>query len=193
MTTVFFPDNTVLINYTHVDRHDVVEWFLARTSGVGNWTASVARECEHSSRKDGLAKMKQWPGLFGKMLIANRQELNDAHTLASRMEKPGGTRPGQHMGEAETIAIARSRFMSDKVVFLTDDHDAARVAKSEGIQPLGTLTLIAYAEVYGIVTRAESQRCFDLWRNKKRRLLGPPGYHDYDNFVQGKLRSLGFS
>lgn len=164
MSTPFiFPDNTVLINFTLVGRQDLVEW-LVRDNG--KWCVTVARECKRSAEhKPELYEMRQWDKLFGKPLHASRAELLQASVIASRMHIPGLTRrPGEHMGEAETIAIIDARRKSpagggkyDTARFLTDDHGAARVASEFGIESAGSAWIIAMAQVCGRLTPMQAE------------------------------------
>lgn len=85
MPRFFFPDNTVLINFTHIGRHDLLEWFLR---GNGAWTISTARECHNSSRARGLEQMSRWYELLPQPLAPEPAELVDAKAIAHQMRNP---------------------------------------------------------------------------------------------------------
>ncbi|WCC79588.1 hypothetical protein O6R08_08770 [Cutibacterium equinum] len=161
MTTFVFPDNTVLINFTVLGRHDIVEWF---TLGQGRWTESVWQECGRSARYEGLAEMKSWGSIFGEPLRPTPAELINAANIADGMRKPGErSNHRKHMGEAETIAIIESRFSNieghaGRSIFLTDDHDAEDRAARRGIKVFTTADILAFAEIKGRITHAQARQ-----------------------------------
>jgi len=177
--TYFFPDNTVLINFTLLDRHDLLEWFVR---GWGRWTLSVARECGRSACQPGLARLGDWGAIFNEPLTPSPRELVDARVIAEQMRKPGESNPGQHMGEAETIAIVVNRGLS--AVFLTDDHDAARRAAAEPLISVASTTkILALAEVKGHLEHADARSHLADLLNAGRVLGNPPLVADYDRYV----------
>lgn len=183
MTHYVLPDNTVLVNFTHIDRHDLVEWFAR---GQGAWALTVSRECEQSARMPGLERMRKWGAVFGAAWIPEPAETLDAHLIAERMRKPGETQPGKHMGEAETVAIVTRRRL--QVAFLTDDFDAARVARAHQIRVVSTTHIIAMAEAANRITHEEAHRYLDDLQQHKRVLGKPPSLTGYDAYV-ARLRS----
>lgn len=179
VTKFFFPDNTVLINFTLLARHDLLEWFVR---GLGRWTVSVARECGNSAFQPGLSAMSRWGEIFGDPLIPSTVELVDAQAIAMQMRKPGEPSVSQHLGEAETIAIVVNRGMS--AVFLTDDHDAARRAAAEpSIHVASTTRILALCEVAGRLEHAVARQYLARLLNKERVLGNPPSVVDYDSYV----------
>jgi len=187
--TFFFPDNTVLINFTLLDRHDLLEWFVR---GSGQWTLSVSRECHRSSQQPGLSRLADWSDVFHEPLIPEPRELVDARTIAEHMRKPGESEPSQHMGEAETIAIVVNRGLS--TVFLTDDHDAARRAAAEPLITVASTTkIIAFAEVKGRLEHAEARSYLAGLLNARRVLGNPPLVADYDSYVASLRNAVSFS
>lgn len=153
MPQFMFPDNTVLVNFALLKRHDIVIWF---TRGKVLWALSVARECHRSAQISGLEAMKDWDALLPAPLFPHRGELVNAHHLANSMRRPGETNPAQHMGEAETIAIASMRYPGS--FFLTDDGDAMRTANHWGMKSIGTLEILSYAEVGERISPEEAQQ-----------------------------------
>ena len=182
----FFPDNTVLINFTLLDRQDLVTWFTAR--GIRQWTLSVCRECEKSSRQYDLKAMAKWGRIFGTPLSPTTKELLTAHQIAEGMRAPGEYAPGKHMGEAETIAIAESRYFGS--VFLTDDHAAARMAVSRGLQAVSTTKIIAFAEIGGEITHDQARLSLAELLNHQRILGGSPQPGEYDVYVHNLRTKL---
>jgi predicted nucleic acid-binding protein len=176
----FFPDNTVLINFTMLERRDLLEWFV---QGAGAWTLSIARECERSAQVENLGAMSEWHEVFGTPLSPSPAELVDAHAIADRMRSPGENSPAQHMGEAETIAIIVRRQLS--AIFLTDDHAAARAAV---VEPLvkgvaSTTKVLAMAEVAGKIEHVDARLALAGLLNARRVMGNPPLISEYDSYV----------
>lgn len=180
----FFPDNTVLINFTLLKRQDLVTWFTAK--GVRQWTLSVCRECANSAKYEDLKAMTKWTQVFGTPLSPSKTEVLIARQIADAMRMPGEYALSKHMGEAETIAIAESRYANS--IFLTDDHEAARVAESRHIQAVSTTKIIAFAEVGGKILHDEAQLCIAELMSHKRILGGSPEPIAYDGYVRSLRR-----
>ncbi|AXE37572.1 hypothetical protein JS278_00375 [Acidipropionibacterium virtanenii] len=179
MPGLFFPDNTVLVNFTYIHRHDLLEWFL---KGRGTWTIAIARECAKSSREPDLQDMARWNGLLPSPLTPTASEIVDARTIAEQMRKPGETDPAKNMGEAETIAVITRREL--EAVFLTDDHGAARRASVEPlIHVASTTKVLALAEVVGHITHLEARQCLATLQDLGRVLGNPPSIRGYDDHV----------
>lgn len=132
MTTLLFPDNTVLINFTMIDAINVLGELL---NTRGRWTVTIRQECEKSARQPGLESLARIIDLIGEPLIPNRAERVDTSALRAQLARPGDEST-RHLGEAETFAVMRSRNLS--AVFVTDDRDAARLAGSLGIPVYST-------------------------------------------------------
>lgn len=184
MSRLFVPDNTVLINFTLIDRQDLLVWFVRATP---TWTLSVARECAKSSNGHGLAKMTAWGQTFGSALMPDPREITDARAIAESMKKPGENSRTAHMGEAEAISILVSRKL--EAVFLTDDFDAARVAQAR--QPLihvaSTTKILALAAAAAKIDTDSAKTLIAELLNKDRVLGNPPSTRDFDSYVE-KLR-----
>jgi hypothetical protein len=136
-----FPDNTVLVNFGHLNRVDVFEELVR---GRGRWTATVADECAASARVSGLATLSRMPELLGEPL---RPESVDEHLAVDRirieLSRPGA-RSRRNLGEAETLAIIRSRFLTE-AVFATDDGPALEHARRLGVRTCTTSQLLVLA------------------------------------------------
>lgn len=59
------PDNTVLVNFAHLNRMDLLAK-LVRDNGA--WCASVAAECDQSAKLPGLESMADAHEIFGEPL-----------------------------------------------------------------------------------------------------------------------------
>ena len=186
-----FPDNTVLVNLAHVNRLDLLDPVL-RTFKP-KWTLSVSRECRKSSRIEGLEGLGVVGNLFGAPLVTSNREYVEARCIQNSMLKPGQDSSSAHMGEAETIAIICSRMEFENSLFLTDDHDAmsaARNAKTKTGRPIGTLSthgVIAWAELYGYLSRMDAHNIIDDLIRLGRH-SGPPSAADYDEYTNDRKR-----
>jgi predicted nucleic acid-binding protein len=140
VTTLLFPDNTVLVNFAIISRLDL----LSRLAhGNGQWCATVARECAQSAKHPGLAALAGAGEIFGEPLYPDAAELQDATILRDELAGPGDTRYA-HLGEAETLAIIIRR--RPVCFFVTDDQDAKRLAARHHVPVVSTwrLLLVAY-------------------------------------------------
>ena len=139
MAVTCFPDNTVLINFGYIDRLDLLERLLpARV-----WCLTVARECRQSYAILGFSTYPDVKALFGEPLIPTRAESINLTRLRDDIASPGD-KPDAHIGEAETITLAKSRRF-DGPILVTDDLGAATIAQQEGMRVLTTWTLIKAA------------------------------------------------
>lgn len=140
MSRLFFPDNTVLINFALIARTDLLERLV---DGRGAWSGAVASECARSAREPGLAAMGQAGDIFGEPWHPETgAEHVEIRTLRDRLAKPGD-RPRQHLGEAETLVIIERR--SPDAIFVTDDAGAALIAKVRGVPVTTTWELLKLA------------------------------------------------
>lgn len=135
-SSLFFPDNTVLNNFAIIHLMDELG---ALIGDRGCWCATVAGECAKGAAKPGLEYMAKAPGIFGDALYPVGAEYTDTQTIRERMLKPGD-KDTDHLGEAETIAIVTRRRL--RGFFVTDDRDAAREAKAEGIRVVTTWDIL---------------------------------------------------
>lgn len=139
MTTLLFPDNTVLINFAIISRLDLLSK-LARDNG--RWCATVAQECAQSARQPGLAALAGAGEIFGEPLYPDAAELQDATILRDELAVPGDARKA-HLGEAETLAIIIRR--RPACFFVTDDREATRLASKHSVTVVSTWRLLLVA------------------------------------------------
>lgn len=177
MPDFFFPDNTVLVNFAHINRMDLLERLL---NGKGKWCATVAQECDRSSVEPGLETMREARDIFGEPLYPEDAEHLDTYMLRQRITQPDD-HPQKSLGEAETLAIMSRRFMTG--FFLTDDKEAIRLAREHHIAVVTTWDLLRLAvrtkivdadTLWGYVQTLRAQKrgtpprvrdrlSFDLW------------------------------
>ena len=175
MTALLFPDNTVLVNFALIGRMDL----LARVAGDGRgrWCGTVAKECEQSALQPGLEALTRARSVLGvPMYPETGAEFLEVRHLREELAAPGD-RPTDHLGEAETLAIIVSR-PALRAFFVTDDHGAARLARSRGIQVITTWDLLRTLHRHGFVTEAEVVSFARCLRAQRR--VGPSGRGDDD-------------
>jgi len=142
------PDNTVLINFAHINRMDVLKR-LIRDRGI--WCASVAQECSNSAKQAGLEALEGAVEIFGDPLYPDTEaEHLDVRLMRLELAQPGDSRYA-HLGEAETIAIVTRRQID--AIFITDDRGAARLAKKYQVRHTSTWSLLRLASRAGFLDR----------------------------------------
>ena len=115
---VALADTTVLSNFAHIERPDLLQALFSRLLAP----ASVLEELMQGEKR-GLIPKCSWDWLEVVMPTAPEE------ALARELRRNLGP------GEAEGLAVARSR----NLLILTDDLDARRAAESFGLDLSGTL------------------------------------------------------
>jgi predicted nucleic acid-binding protein len=151
VTALFFPDNTVLVNFAYINRMELLRQL---TNGNGRWCATIAQECARSAQITGLEALKQASAIFGSPLRPSPAELVDTYLLRDQMAGPADGRYA-HLGEAETITIISARGLSGFLV--TDDKNAASAARVAKIPVIDTWYLIRTA------VKVEALSTADAW------------------------------
>ena len=163
MATLFFADNTVLVNFAHINRMGLLERIL---NGQGRWCATVQAECFRSSQVDGLVALSGAPAIFGTAWFPETPaERLDIAVLRDRLAGPGDPRHA-HLGEAETIALMTRRNVNG--FFVTDDRAAARIADSCGLRVIGTYHLLRVAGRVGMILPDELLAALATLRQNRR-------------------------
>lgn len=140
MGQLVFPDNTVLVNFAHINRLDILASLL---QGRGTWCATVASECARSALEPGLGAMSGCGSFLGEPLLPDSPaEHLHVQVLREELAVPGDSR-ASHLGEAETVALIEMRALHALVI--TDDVGARRLASSRGIPTYTTWDLLYLA------------------------------------------------
>lgn len=140
MTTLFFPDNTVLVRFARIGRMDLLS-AIVRTNGA--WCGTVAGECARSAQEPGLESMAEARAVFGEpLLLQTQKETLDTIAIRTSLAAPGDPDKA-HLGEAETIAIITNRQITG--FFVTDDLSAARRAREHGVTTYSTWHILRLA------------------------------------------------
>lgn len=184
MPRVFFPDNTVLVNFAYLHRMDL----LRRLARNPAWCATVADECSRSSQGPDLEDMAEAWGIFGEPLRPDSPvEHLTVQDYKRRLGKPGDS-AYSNLGEAETLAIIECR--SIEAIFVTDDAAAAAIARGSQLQikVASTWDLLWVATRRGFVDRDTAWSYVSILRTKSRHL--PPGQaardrRSFDEWLDG--------
>lgn len=174
MTAFLFPDNTVLCNFASVDRLDLLQSVLNER---GRWTATVAYEAEQSARiLPALSKIVT-DGWMGEPIeITDPTKIQQINRI--RRAVLGGTddEPLKHLGEAETCFLLCERSALAGSWWISDDREALRYARFQGITTRETIDLMSTAVVNGDI---DAQEAFELMKRMadQGRYLRLPSSH----------------
>ena len=147
MSEFLFPDTTVLCNFASVDRLDLLASVL---NGRGRWTDAVAFEVGRSGRV--------WPALSS---VAKQGWLGDPVEITTDKEVQaiertrrvvfGGNddEPLRHLGEAQTCFVISQCPEFAGAWWISDDHEAVRYARFQGITTRESIDLMSAAVVDG--------------------------------------------
>jgi len=168
-----FPDNTVLCNFAVVDRLNLLETIL---NGRGRWTSAVAGEAEASAQYLPALRIVVSAGWMGEPI----EITDDTDVLqVERVRRVvfGGTdaKPLQHLGEAETCHVIRNLPKFASSWWITDDREALRYAKRQGIPAYETIDLMAMAVNDGDVVDGAAFELMERMASCGRSLRMPVG------------------
>ncbi len=157
MNAYLFPDNTVLCNFASVDRLDLLKAVL---NGRGRWTEAVAYEAARSSQVlPALTSLADGGWLGEPIEVSSDSDVQRVQRI--RRTVFGGTddQPLKHLGEAETCFVIKEWSRFNGSWWISDDQEAVRYARFQGIPTRETVDLMSVAAVDGEITAQEG---FDL-------------------------------
>jgi len=157
MTEFLFPDNTVLCDFAAVGRIDLLKEVLG---GRGRWTEAVAHEASQSARYlPALASLATGKWLGAPIEITEESDIQQIERI--RRVVFGGTeaKPLRHLGEAQSCYVILNWAEFVGSWWITNDRDALRYARFQGITTRETIDLICIAVASGDIT---SRAAFDL-------------------------------
>jgi hypothetical protein len=157
MSEFLFPDNTVLCNFATVDRLDLLKSAL---NGRGRWTEAVAYEASRSaSFLPVLSDLAGCDWLDEPVEIVEDADIQAIERI--RRAVFGGTdaMPLQHLGEAQTCHVILHWASFAGSWWISDDREALRYARFQGITTRETIDLMNIAVVNGEVAARDG---FDL-------------------------------
>jgi len=157
MTEHLFPDNTVLCNFAAVNRLDLIKSVL---NGRGRWTEAVAYEASRSANKLPALRGLAAEGWLDEPIEIIRE--SDIRTINQiRRGVFGGTddEPLKHLGEAQTCYVIKNWASFGGSWWISDDGEALRYAKFQGIITRETIDIMSIAVTNGDIS---AQGAFDL-------------------------------
>jgi predicted nucleic acid-binding protein len=177
MTEAFFPDNTVLCNFAAVDRVDLLRSVVGER---GRWTEAVAYEASRSAAHLRALASLAVDGWLGEPV----EVTSDADIQAiERIRRAafGGTddRPLQHLGEAQTCYVIKHWAEFSGSWWITDDREALRYAKFQGITTRETIDLMSMAVVNGDIGERDAFSLMILMAERDRGLRLPKKASDF--------------
>ncbi len=143
MTEYLFPDNTVLCNFAAVNRLDLIKSVVG---GRGRWTEAVAYEASRSASK--LPALRGLPAegwLDEPIEITSESDIRKINQI--RRAVFGGTddNPLKHLGEAQTCYVIKNWAEFAGSWWISDDGEALRHAKFQGIITRETIDVVSIA------------------------------------------------
>lgn len=171
MTEFLLPDNTVLCNFAAVDRLDLLKTVLG---GRGRWTEAVAYEASRSARV-----LPVLDSLITDCWLGEAIEITDESDVRQisqiRRAVFGGTddKPLQHLGEAQTCFVISTWAEFTGSWWISDDKEALRYARYQGITTRETIDLVNLAAVNGDIAARDGFALMRQMANQGRYLRLP--------------------
>lgn len=139
---MYFPDNTVLINFAIIGE---MELFKTLLQGRGAWVGAVHAECEESSDKGYYPGIEAAFDFMPDPILLTTFERREARHMQQYIADPTD-KPTKSLGEAETIAVITNRRISP-AVFITDDGGAVAYIEEQDlpIEVFSTTDILALA------------------------------------------------
>jgi hypothetical protein len=159
VTEFLFPDNTVLCNFSAVERLDLLKSVLC---GRGRWTEAVQFEASRSAQYvPALADLFTDGWLRDPIEIS--ADLDSQAIERIRRAVFGGTdaKPLKHLGEAQTCFVITNWPELAGSWWISDDQESLRYARRRGIPTRETIDLVKASVAAGYV---EAEEAFSLMR-----------------------------
>jgi hypothetical protein len=168
----WFPDTSVLCNFAAIARTDLLK---AEFVGRGRWTAAVAYEAERSTAF--LADLQR---VIEEVWLGEPVETTEAEAAMVeriRIAAFGGTpdRPFQHLGEAETCHVLRTRAEFSESVWMTDDVAAYDYGRRARLTTWSTRTLVEHLITNGDLTAQSGYELLEQMVDAGRYVHRMPG------------------
>ncbi|MFI5959772.1 hypothetical protein [Cryptosporangium sp. NPDC051539] len=150
MTSFLFPDNTVLCNFAAARSLELLKSVLDER---GRWTEAVAYEATQSARVLPELAVLEESGWLGKPIEVNdEKEIQAIDRIRRAVFGGSDVKPLQHLGEAQTCYLLQHRPEFADSWWISDDREAIRYARYQGITTRETVDLVAEAVVGGLLT-----------------------------------------
>jgi hypothetical protein len=171
MTEHLFPDNTVLCNFAAVNRLDLLKSVLG---GRGRWTEAVAYEASRSAAKlPPLRALLSEGWLDEPIEITKDADVQAIERIRRAVFAKKGDGPLKHLGEAQTCYVIKNWKEFSGSWWITDDGEALRHAKFQGITTRETADLVAIAAVNSDITAPDGFALLNLMADRDRVLRIP--------------------
>jgi len=138
-----FPDTTVFCNFAAVGKSDLLGDMLR---GRGRWTEAVMSEVEQSRGYLPDLKNVLAGGWMGAPIgVETDDEIREVDRIRRNVFGGPLDQRTKHLGEALTCHILKTRAEFAGAWWVTDDADALRYARHQGITTMETIDLIRHA------------------------------------------------
>jgi len=171
-----FPDNTVLCNFAAVGRLDLLEVVLL---GRGRWTEAVAYEVERSSHfLSGLSAVAQGGWLGDPIEVTKAADARQVERIRRAVFGGGEDEPLRHLGEAQTCHVLARWPEFAGSWWVSDDREALRYARHQGLVTRETVDLVSIAAVNGEITAEAGHSLLLQMEGLERALRVPTSVRD---------------
>lgn len=138
--THWFPDNSVLVNFAHLSRLDLIRGYLRENGRVVEAVADEIRDSTGHVPAMADIDITAW---FGKP-IRLRNQTDQSAIEGIRRHRFGGDyrKPREHLGESQTLYVINTKPKYRDSVWLTEDGSAYRFAKDQGIPARNTFEIL---------------------------------------------------
>lgn len=176
MTELLFPDNTVLCNFAAVGRVDLLRSVL---NGRGKWTEAVAYEAGRSARVlPALASLATDLCLGEPIEISLDADIHQVERIRRAVFGGSDAKPLQHLGEAQTCFVIQNWPEFGGSWWISDDREALRYARFQGITTRETIDLVNLAVVNGDIGAGDGLMLMTQMAGQGRRLRMPSSATD---------------
>jgi len=153
MSTCWFPDNSIIINFAVIDRLDLLRTALHGQARVVEAVAYEIRQSQGKVPHLGSLDVEDW---FGKPIRLKSDGDREA-VEQMRLYRFGGEsdKPRQHLGESQTLHIIRTKSDYASSVWLTEDREAYRLAQGMQIVSRDTRAVLEELVAHGELSAQE--------------------------------------
>lgn len=175
MAAALFPDNTVLCNFASIGRVSLLRDWLR---GRGRWTDGVELEARKSAEHLPHLHEVFIDGWLGEAIEPTPEE--EARIRSIRRVVFGGTEdaPLEHLGEATTCHLIRTRSEFSDAWWITDDRAAYDYAKRQTIIVRDTCDIFSDLIAEGELTPDNAFALLTAMSERDRGVRLPPSAND---------------
>ena len=150
--THWFPDNSVIVNFGHIDRLELLQGHLRDNGRV---TQAVSAEILSSAMYVPALNSIDQREWFGDVIEV---EGDNGAVEGIRVHRFGGNRyhPKQHLGESETLYVIQFLPGYRDSIWITEDKSAYQFATKNGIAARNTFDVFKEMVAFGELTSTEA-------------------------------------